>query len=279
MVATYVNYHRSNTLCQTFHDLAQETWSTLYQSFLVGMTVGEETITDNNLFTIQSLHPDKVAIIKFSKAKETVIGADWEWWLGNPSDGWIKMRIQAKKIIPKRLAYKGVDHPNGTKQQINNLISKANSDGFIPAYCLYNTNLSPRTPMWGCAIADADSMLAVLKASGKSCIVDFAKIQSSAFPWEKLVCEKDTKVSFPKGVQNQFADIIPTNRRGLISDAFSRELPEHLNKMLEPFFTGKTEFIETAGDFVSEPTSKYLAVISNQSIFERRTNSFLDEEK
>lgn len=279
MIATYINQHRNNTLCQTFHELALETWATLYQSFTVSMTVGEETITDNNLFAIQSLHPNQVAIVKFSRAKESQIGADWEWWLGNPSDGWVKMRIQAKKIIPRQLAYKGVDHPDGTQLQITNLISKSKSDGYIPAYCLYNTNLNPRTPMWGCAIADADAMLATLKASGKSKLVDFAKIQSAAFPWEKLVCEKDTRTSLPRRVLNQFANIIPENRRGFLNNAYSSELPEHITTMLEPFFTGRTEFIETVGDFVDEPTSKYLAIISDQSIFERRNNNFLNEEK
>jgi hypothetical protein len=118
-----------------------------------------------------------------------------------------------------------------------------------------------------------------LKSAGKSGVADFAKIQSSAIPWEKFVCEKDTKGSFPMRVQSQFAEIIPANRRGLLSEAYSTELPKHVTTMLEPFFTGKTDFIATAGDFVGEPTSKYLVVTSNQSIFERRSSNFLDEER
>jgi hypothetical protein len=280
MVIAYINQHRSNTLCQTFHELALETWDMLHQSFAAGMmTVGEETITDNNLFAIQSLHPDKVAIIKFSKVKESQIGADWEWWLGNLSDGWIKMRIQAKKIIPKQLAYKGVDHPSGTKQQITNLISKAGSDGFIPAYCLYNTNLAPRTPMWGCTLASAESMLAALKASGKSGVVDFAKIQSSAFPWEKLVCEKEVKDSFPRRIQRQFTEIVPKSRKSAFEEAYSRDLPQHLNVMLKPFFAGRSEFIETIGDSVDEPVTKYIVVTSDQPIFPPRQTILIDKEK
>jgi len=279
MVITYINQHRNNTICQTFHELALETWATLHQGFTVGMTVGEETITDNNLFTIQSLHPDKVAIVKFAKARESQIGADWEWWLGNPYDGWIKMRVQAKKITPKQLAYKGVDHPNGTRQQITNLISKATSDGFIPAYCLYNTNLSPRLPMWGCAIANADAMLAGLKASGKSGMVNFAKIQGSAFPWEKLVCEKEVKDTFPRRIQKRFAEIVPGNHKNYIEEAYSRDLPEHLNVMLKPFYTGRSELIETIGDSVDVPGLKYIAVISDQPIFPPRRNNLINKEK
>lgn len=243
------------------------------------MSVGEETITDNNLFAIQSLHPDKVAIVKFGKAKESQIGADWEWYLGNLSDGWIKMRIQAKKIIPKQLAYKGVDHPKGTKQQITSLISKAKSDGFIPAYCLYNTNLSPRLPMWGCAIANADAMLAALKASGKSRMVDFAKIQGSAFPWEKLVCEKEVKDTFPRRIQRQFAEVVSGNRKSFLEEAYSRDLPEHLTVMLKPFFDGRSEFIEGIDDSVDEPELKYIVVVSDQPIFPPRQSSLIEKER
>ncbi|MCX6083088.1 MAG: hypothetical protein NTW32_26465 [Chloroflexi bacterium] len=278
MVTAYINQHSGNTLCQTFHDLALETWATLNQSMVVGLTVGEETITDNNLFVIQSLHPENVAIIKFTRAKESQIGADWDWWLGNPSDGWIKMRVQAKKIDARRLVYKGIDHPNGTKQQINNLISRANADGFFPAYCLYNTNLSPRSSKWGCAIAAADEMLIVLEGSKKRSLVEFAKIQSFTFPWEKLVCEKEADNTLPQRILNQITKVAP-NTQSTHDEIFSKSLPGNIETLLKPFFDGELEFIETAGDTVNEPSSKYLAIISDQAIFKnRRSFSSLNDE-
>lgn len=262
-------------MCQTFHDLALETWYSLDKGSRVEFTIGEETITDNNLFVIQSLHPDKVRIIKFSKAKESKIGADWEWWLGNPCKGWIKMRIQAKKIDSKYLVYKKIGHPKGINTQIQNLLSKSQSEGFFPAYCLYSTRLPARLPAWGCAILSANSMQRVLmKQSKKSNEVEFSKIQSFAFPWEKLVCELDKTVPFPKRIQMELMKISPSNYNAL-NECFSENLSDYVERLMKPFYEGSTSNIIGALGELEEPPAKYLVVISDQSIFKR---FFRDEE-
>jgi len=60
-----------------------------------GLLLGEVTLTEMLLIEIANRHPFDAIAIPFTPSLETMIGADWEWWL---TDGnkWLGILVQAK---------------------------------------------------------------------------------------------------------------------------------------------------------------------------------------
>lgn len=125
------------TICDTFKKTAIGTWKKLSKAEKVGLTLGEETITDINLLDILAArHVELKKVKKFNKIKEGENGADWEWWLTGSSGKWLGFRIQAKII--KDDEYKQLHY----KDQTGNLISESYKNKMIPFYCLYTMTTS-----------------------------------------------------------------------------------------------------------------------------------------
>jgi hypothetical protein len=272
----FIASHRGGPICQTFKDLAARTWNYLDEGVRIGMAPGEETLTDENLMAILALHSNQVAIWRFNKRRESVVGADWEWWLGNPANGWFGMRVQAKKLDLKQFStYSGVDHPNNTCEQIENLINESKAAGIYPAYCLYNTRLSPRLPEWGCSITSAQVMRTALQQpqARRSHTVAVKDIEKYLFPWHRLVCHPERGSSegggFPDLVRNSvLPGLSPDSRRDLPS--LHDELPDYARKLVADVassFEDKT--VPSVDSIDLDLPVKYLMVVSDQPIFPR----------
>ncbi len=272
----FIESHRGKPICQTFKDLAARTWNYLAEGTRIGMPPGEETLTDENLMAILALHSSQVAIWRFSKYRESQTGADWEWWLGNPADGWFGMRVQAKKLELKQFSsYSGVDHPDHTNQQIDCLIRESQNAGLFPAYCLYNTGLSPRLPEWGCSMTSAQVMRSALQQpqARRSHSVAFADIEKYLFPWHRLVCHPEIRGpdrgDFPDKVRNAIMPGLPLNGRDEVPGVHP-DLPDYARKLVVEVTSSLENKAIPAVDSVElKVPVKYLVVVSNQPIFPR----------
>lgn len=123
--------------------LAVRTWDMLTDGHDLQISISEETITDINLLEIRRSNLRNVAVVKFPKLVEAKSGADWDLWIGNDSDGWLRYLIQAKKLHLRTSKYVHLRHyhldERGNKiLQIDQLYKFALQTGAIPAYCFYN---------------------------------------------------------------------------------------------------------------------------------------------
>lgn len=94
---------------------------------------------------------------QFGKSEESVVGADWEWWVGSDAFSWRVIRVQAKIASPKNKGmvphYKMLDYKvgkKGTKKKLQHKIlvdsalagldAEGNKISFpiVPYYCLYH---------------------------------------------------------------------------------------------------------------------------------------------
>jgi len=76
--------------------LSAETWGKIVSADSSRISFGETTITDINLLSLKQLNPD-LELHQFNQNQEATSGADWAWWVGNESSGWIGMHFQAKR--------------------------------------------------------------------------------------------------------------------------------------------------------------------------------------
>ncbi|MEU5760462.1 DUF6615 family protein [Nocardia sp. NPDC047648] len=129
-------------LRSTMNWLAVRTWKDYADSSLYRLSLDEETTTDRNLLELRRSFPD-LHVHKFTRQREHTVGADWEWWVGSDSEGWLCLRIQAKRVFAT--TYKQLDHP-GTKRgrhqgrhQYDTLISSCKLAGYLfPFHVFYN---------------------------------------------------------------------------------------------------------------------------------------------
>lgn len=77
--------------------LAELTWKKIETGDRSGLAFREDSITDHNLWELSQAHPD-LHVYRYNQAQERTSGADWEWWIGSHQDGWLCLRIQAKRV-------------------------------------------------------------------------------------------------------------------------------------------------------------------------------------
>ena len=160
----------------------------------VSVSYSEETITETNLLEIRRCHPEVVNLYTFSKAKEALTGADWEWHIIGRSLT-LKMRVQAKRIQANNiLRIKHKVRSSGIEQR-EVLINGAIEDNMKAIYCIYCTEHqrqiwkqndesgAPKVFQAGCLLADAaDVQLTTRKLED---------IESTCIPWHYL-CTRST---------------------------------------------------------------------------------------
>lgn len=189
-------------LCQTFLEFGDVVSRNLELAYGSHISYGEETITESTLLQIWSRHSAIINIETFSKPREAMNGADWEWHLIGRSYT-LKMRIQAKRLAKngmqiKRLysqKAKTAPHP-----QIDMLIADATLQGLLPVYCFYSAETARST--WKAASMPPDYQAGCLvgiasdiKTRGSKY---FYSIEQVSVPWHFLVCEKLSQTSpFP----------------------------------------------------------------------------------
>src|SRR4051812_44553522 len=96
---------RPPSLCETFQRAAGETWNLLGLGAQYEMLPGEETLTDLLLLGVRHEQAHIVRVHRFSKSEESSAGADWEMWFTDTTNRYIGVRVQAKKLDPRRLLY------------------------------------------------------------------------------------------------------------------------------------------------------------------------------
>ncbi|OPX54101.1 hypothetical protein SAMN02745127_01526 [Oceanospirillum multiglobuliferum] len=126
-------------------------WNKLREARKLGFQLGEESITDFLILNIKKLGGTKLIVESFTRHKESVNGADWEWWFTGPSGKWLGMRIQAKVLKLDSEKYEHLHHHNKNGKQVDLLVQDAIRGNMVPTYCMY-TNWDPSkydTP-WKC---------------------------------------------------------------------------------------------------------------------------------
>ena len=118
--------------------LSGETWERLRDAMQLSVSFGEETVTDLLALDINRHGLTTTTFDQTTKPEEAVIGADYEWWVGHDSIGWIRLLVQAKKL---RLGLDQYNFRHTNKsgfQQIDQLETCARKLRALPTYCLYN---------------------------------------------------------------------------------------------------------------------------------------------
>lgn len=98
--------HHLNTVCD-------DVWNSIGNGKRYGISQGEETLTDNILLYLASQNLPEIKTIQTPKDKESVKGTDWEWWIGNRSQGYLRYAVQAKKLDSKSNRYASLNHKVG----------------------------------------------------------------------------------------------------------------------------------------------------------------------
>ena len=189
------------TLCDTFKRLSIDTWDKIQESRKVDFQLKEETFTDMNMLALKARHGGQIVTRVFTKRKEGINGADWEWWLKGKTNKWIGLRIQAKIINIKTDEFEHLHYQNPKTNafQCDNLINNAltGPSPRIPLYCFYlqTDNITHLTKwdcgtypslkdLYGCSLTSAFTVKK-LRASAKKKLTD---IESYLKPWHCLVC-------------------------------------------------------------------------------------------
>lgn len=149
--------HHLNIVCD-------DVWERLGNSKKFGISQGEETVTDNLLLYLVSQSLSTIKIIQTPKDKEPVKGTDWEWWIGNRSNGYLRYAVQAKKLNLKTGCYSSLNHKVGKGAladfQHKILEDYAIANKAVPLYAFYNHLESSDLPnQWNCPLPIEHSKL------------------------------------------------------------------------------------------------------------------------
>lgn len=201
----------STSLCDAFTKSSIDTWYRIQEGRHLMYPLGEETLTDLLLRDLLRLHLPDITIEAFTKKKEGINGADWEWWFGSSTENWLGLRIQAKVISHKADEFSHL-HYNKTKKgatvyQCDKLITQARANHkwpCVPLYCLYSYwtatyaiphtycpwGLRPSASSFGCSILPATAVQRLRKpnAAGVHHRNTLADTLNDSFPLACLAC-------------------------------------------------------------------------------------------
>lgn len=179
--------------------LAARTWRRIRASEELGTPYGEESITEANTLDMRAAGVREVLVVPVSKRAEAVYGADWEWYVGNPADGWWRYAVQAKRLSPDR-TYRKLRYKVRGRLQSTLLRRYAERAGAVPLYCFYNYEPTlgagaggcwhcplPYAPeQLGCTLAPLDVALRFMRRGAKPA---FRAIHAAdaAIPWRCLL--------------------------------------------------------------------------------------------
>jgi hypothetical protein len=151
------------------------------------------------LLNLKRRYPSQVWVKKFSTVVEgRTTGADWEWWFGSAGK-WFGMRVQAKKLDSRSLAYQQLDRRVGRTglRQIDLLLQDAAARALYPLFCFYNCWDRTRVRYhWrcigysrfvrhlGCSVADARAVERRVSAAR----LEFHNMKFFLWPWMCLTC-------------------------------------------------------------------------------------------
>lgn len=188
---------RTTTLCDSFRALAYKTFDHLGRAKRVSHQPLEETITDTNMLELKERNSRDVVSHVFSKSAEGRLGADWEWWITNPSrTRWLGLRVQAKILNLAEDKFLHLHYRSGGTSQARRLEVVALRDGLVPLYCLYlhssDASQYPRhgcghspepSELYGCSLISVAQVAEMRMKRQK----DLRSALSGAVPWHCLV--------------------------------------------------------------------------------------------
>ncbi len=188
------------TLCDTFKQLAVDTWDDILKGRNVSYQLKEETLTDLNMLELKTKHPTEILTTVYNKRQEGSNGSDWEWWFNGISGRWIGFRVQAKIINIQTEEFEHLHYRNPTTHiyQCDKLIQHAlNGVPKIPLYCFFiQTNNAAHLSNWpcgtvprqkdlyGCSLTSAFTVRHLRSGNRKH----LSDIDPSLKPWHCLVC-------------------------------------------------------------------------------------------
>jgi len=145
---------------QALEQLADDAWHRIHDGHQLGVTQGEESLSDHLLLQLRRINPAGITVLKTPKNIERHKGTDWEWWIGSPQRGWIRYAVQAKKLNLRTGRYDDLAHRIGRRLQVDILRRYAAVNHAVALYCLYNyTDASDLAPFWRCPLPCQDSQL------------------------------------------------------------------------------------------------------------------------
>ena len=197
-----------------------------------GLFLNEETITETLLLQlVMAGRGHGFAVYPFTKAEETKIGADWEFWFtGGPAP--IGLRVQAKRLFPSG-KYDSLK-PGG--KQISDLIARAAP--CIPVLVFYNdmTKFTFGSPDCGCSEYRGESYRGCIVASASKVQKEKSKdpsvLRHFAMPLHCLLC--DDKV----GKSALLAGLVSKNARRLSGLTENTEDEEEGHRLLNDRIQG-----------------------------------------
>jgi len=121
---------------KTICDQLQESSEYIKQWLVNQPGVKEESLTDWLLYDVSSKVPSVLyhAFTRHEEARKT--GADWEWWLLFKKHS-MRIRVQAKKVLPTGDNYPGLAHTNRYGLQIDMIRADAKKANALALYALY----------------------------------------------------------------------------------------------------------------------------------------------
>jgi hypothetical protein len=134
--------------CVLLSALAQRTWADLYDSAVLGHSLGEESITDYLVLALRRHFPHRNWMRQWSRRQEgELTGADWDWWLLYPGQRrGVGLRIQAKKIDIDLEAFAEFTAANKHGRQVEMLIESADEMALTRSTASTSPRFSHRLP-------------------------------------------------------------------------------------------------------------------------------------
>lgn len=122
--------------------LAIATWDLVDQSHRRRVPLREDALTSVNLIHLKGGHHPGFWIEAFTPLVERVNGADFEWWIGSQREGWMGLRVQAKREYHRKYPDVAYTPIKGGPTQCDTLIRTAQAEAqgraLYPFYCFYN---------------------------------------------------------------------------------------------------------------------------------------------
>lgn len=181
--------HMENSTSSVLRSVSNHVWGLLTAAHRLNVSLNEATLTDLVSLQLSRARPE-VQVRMLPKNEEAVVGADWDWWVGNASVGWVRILVQAKKLFLPDARYRHLRHKvvdDGLPElQFDRLEAYAASEEALAYYCFFNGAVASATPDWGCTMAALSSIRPAHEKRGRR---DFFAIHRNcgAEPWHNVV--------------------------------------------------------------------------------------------
>ena len=199
--------HHFESLHDELDRLAVATWDLVDQSHNQRIGLREDALTSVNLIHLKRSHHPGLWIETFTPAVERANGADFEWWIGSYSEGWLGLRVQAKREYHRTYPDVVYTPTKGGPTQCDTLIQGVRADAqgraLHPFYCFYNgwdggtgwpadvdwtigctapanCSIVPDVRIFGCGLAAAEDVQPLLAPYTRR---RWHKLLALQFPW------------------------------------------------------------------------------------------------